>query len=517
MARFSNRLIHFGPLLILLIAGTGCTQDGVGRPRASFASDTLGLSQQAIEKQPILALCSSCHLAPNPAELPKAFWGHIIEAMKLEMQRMGKPLPADAQFQTITDYYVQHSPEVLPELLLPRPDEQLKLQAIELAPQVKLASEPYIPPAASFIDVTNINITDLDRDGHPDALVTRRWGALAPDAETPSIVQWHYRENGKWQHRELAALRALAHTEVVDHNGDGHLDIVAADLGDLFPSPNNNGKVVLLENDGTQQFKQRVLLENVGRIADARPGDFDGDGDLDYAVAVFGFFTPGQVCWLENTGSLPFKLHTLTGKSGAMQVVPADLNADGHLDLLTLITQEHEEIVAFLNDGKGVFKSQLIFKAPTPLYGSSGMDLTDLDQDGDMDILLTNGDSVNRALAELHKRPYHGVQWLENQGGLQFVYHDIARLYGAYRAVAGDLDGDGDRDIVALSAIKIGADHYELIWLENDGKQNFTPRGISRNQDHFGVTAALGDMNEDGRLDILTGGLMGLRLWTGQK
>ncbi len=504
-------------LFLLLIALTGCSQQVAQQPRqpkATFASDTLGLSQQAIDQHQILALCTSCHLAPNPAELPKAYWGHIVEAMKLEMQRVGMPLISDAQFKTITDYFEQNSSEALPELTPPASDEKLRLQAVELAPQAKLASEDYIPPAASFVDVTNINITDLDKDGHPDALVTRRWGKLAPEADTPSIVQWHYRKNGKWQQRELASLRALAHTEVFDHNGDGHLDIVAADLGDLFPSNNNNGKVMLLENDGMQQFKHRVLLENVGRVADVRPGDFDGDGDLDYAVAVFGFFMPGQVCWLENTGSFPYRLHTLTGKSGAMHVIPVDLNADGRLDLVTLITQEHEEVVAFINTGNAQFEQRLLFKAPTPLFGSSGIELSDLDQDGDADVILTNGDAVNRALAQLPRRPYHGVQWLENTGNLQFVYHDIARLYGAYRATVGDMDGDGDRDIVALSGIKTGANDPELIWLENDGKQNFTARGISRGQNNFGVTAAIGDLNEDGRLDILTGGLMGLRLWT---
>lgn len=513
MASFPNSLINLFPLF--LIAASGCTpQDGAESSQANAApAGFLGLSQQDIDREPVLGLCTGCHLAPNPVELPKRVWPQIIESMKMEMQNAGIPV-YEAQFKTITDYYMRHSPLDLPELPPFKQDEKLRLQATPLAEQIKMPSEAYIPTPASFIDVTNINITDLDKDGQPDVLATRRWGALAPNADTPSVVQWLYRRNGVWEHRELASLRALAHTEVVDHNGDGHLDIVVADLGDLFPSPNNRGQVVLLENDGKMQFKPIVLLENVGRVSDVRPADFDGDGDIDYLLAVFGYFTPGQIGWLENTGRPPYPLHTISPKTGASHAAPIDLNADGRLDLVALLTQEHEEIVAYINTGKGSFEPYLLFKCPTPLYGSSGMELADLDQDGDIDVIFTNGDAVNRVLGQLQKRPYHGVQWLENKGGLQFVFHDITRFYGAYRAVAGDMDKDGDQDIVALSAIKTGAEHFEVIWLENDGKQNFTAHGISRGQDHFGITAALADLDGDKRLDIMTGGLMGLWLWT---
>jgi cytochrome c553 len=515
----SNPPVQAAIIAGILCAVTGCMppqDDDKSAQNDAMHSNYLGMDQQALYQQPALAVCAGCHLIPGPAELPRHAWGSIIESMKTEMQQAGMSF-SETDFKAITDYYEQRSPDELPELPPFNADDKLKLQAIALGEQPRLPSAEYIPTPASFIDVTSINITDLDKDGHPDVLATRRWGPLAPDADTPSIVQWHYRKNGKWEHRELASLSALAHTEVLDHNGDGHPDIVVADLGDLFPSPDNKGQVVLLENDGAQRFKQTVLLRNVGRVADVRPGNFDGDGDIDYVVAIFGYFTPGQIGWLENTGSPPYPLHTIDYRIGAVNVAPLDLNGDGRLDFVGLVTQEHEEIVAYINTGKKgyeAFQPHLLFKCPTPLFGSSGLETTDLDQDGDMDIVFTNGDAVNRVLGQLQKRPYHGIQWLENKGGLQFVYHDIARFYGAYRAVTGDMDKDGDRDIVALSAIKAGADHYELIWLENDGKQNFTPHGISRGHDHMGVAAALGDLNEDGRLDILTGGLMGLWLWS---
>ena len=116
---------------------------------------------------------------------------------------------------------------------------------------------------------------------------------------------------------------------------------------------------------------------------------------------------------------------------------------------MALFGQEHEQISVFLNDGKTSFLETTLFKAATPTFGSSGIELVDLDRDGDIDILYTNGDNMD--LEARIPRPYHGVQWLENRGNLQFQFHDIFRFYGAYCAVPGDINKDGHLDIVVTS------------------------------------------------------------------
>ena len=84
----------------------------------------------------------------------------------------------------------------------------------------------------------------------------------------------------------------------------------------------------------------------------------------------------------------------------------------------------------------------------------------------------------------------------------------MARFYGVYRAVAGDLDNDGDLDIVAASLFKQWEDQIRqsLIWLENDGSHQFTPRAITNRPSHL-VTVDLGDLNGDGLIDIVAGGM----------
>ena len=64
----------------------------------------------------------------------------------------------------------------------------------------------------------------------------------------------------------------------------------------------------------------------------------------------------------------------------------ADLNGDGNLDIVALVSQETETIFAYLGDGAGSFRSQILFQAP-PEFGSSGIELVDLDRDGDVDLL----------------------------------------------------------------------------------------------------------------------------------
>ena len=147
---------------------------------------------------------------------------------------------------------------------------------------------------------------------------------------------------------------APAHVDAVDIDGDGDLDLVVAALGVLMPSNNRVGSVVVLENDGRQRFTPHVVADRIARVADVRAGDLDGDGDLDLAVAGFGY-DDGETSWLENKGGWKFEQHVLLRLSGPINAIVADLNRDGRPDIVALVSQEWEEIWAFLNDGRGRF------------------------------------------------------------------------------------------------------------------------------------------------------------------
>jgi hypothetical protein len=297
---------------------------------------------------------------------------------------------------------------------------------------------------------------------------------------------------------------------VLDFNSDGHLDIVVAVLGVLEPSERLAGQVVLLLGDGTGGFERRTLLQDVGRVSDVRSGDFNADGRMDFALAEFGHRIAGSVAWLEQMPDGEFTLHRVLNKSGTIHVSATDLNRDGHLDIVALVSQETEAVVALLNDGSGNFETRTLFDFGGPEFGASGMKLVDLDGDLDLDILVTNGDSADTGAKTRTKfRPHHGIQWLENRGALKFIRHGVGHLYGAYSVTAGDLDGDGDLDVVAGSFFTDLEDRgrYSLIWFENDGQQVFHRRSIARLPRAI-VSLELVDLDANGRLDLVAGGLM---------
>jgi hypothetical protein len=100
------------------------------------------------------------------------------------------------------------------------------------------------------------------------------------------------------------------------------------------------------------------------------------------------------------------------------------------------------------------------------------------------------------------------VQWLENTGDLKFEFHRIHSFVGAYNARTIDLDGDGDLDIYAISAFNLWSqpESMSMIWLENDGNQQFTSHDLANNPTHL-ITLEIADFNNDGLMDIVTGGM----------
>ena len=135
--------------------------------------------------------------------------------------------------------------------------------------------------------------------------------------------------------------------------------------------------------------------------------------------------------------------------SGPINAEIVDADGDGDADIVTLVSQEWEEIYVFENDGKGGFTPRRVFGASNEDFGSSWISMADLDRDGDVDIVYSNGDAFDYAPPT--GRGWNGLQWLENRGGLAFRYHRIGDFPGASSPQAVDLDGDGDVDVAVVS------------------------------------------------------------------
>jgi hypothetical protein len=398
-----------------------------------------------------------------------------------------------------------------PELRLPEP--QVFAPSPLSLTQANLGRPPGYRPL-----ITNVSIVDLDRDGIPDV--------LACDARLNRVVWYRQAPRGKWEERILGdrELPAPCHTTVTDLDGDGDPDIVVAGLGSVWPTNDNVGQVLWLENRGGEQFVTHVILEDLRRVADVQVGDLNGDGKPDLAVAEFGYDN-GRVLWLENRGGGKFRDHALLTAPGPIHVPIADYDGDGDPDIVALVSQDFEEVWAFENLGGGTFKPRVIAQTPNFDFGSAGLVVTDLDRDGKPDLLWVAGDNLEIRYPQPQK--WHGCVWLRNAGGWKFEPKRIGTLGGAYAAAPGDLDGDGDTDVVMVSMFNDWrtAGVPSVVWLDNDGRQNFTTREIALRPTHLAAVAC-GDLDGDGRADIVAGGfhILGpfdragrVTMWTSRK
>ncbi len=212
--------------------------------------------------------------------------------------------------------------------------------------------------------------------------------------------------------------------------------------------------------------------------------DWDGDGDLDIAVAGYGtddLLLQNQSANVFTTVSSPL----LGGTAASNSVTWGDIDDDGHPDLY--FAREDEANVMLRNDGAGGFVD-VTYGDAGDAGPASGAVWTDFNQDGKLDLYV-----VNRG---------QGDQYLANLGNVGETYVFFTTSTGdegdGAAAAWADFDNDGDQDYYLTKSFA------ENILYQYDGVTTFWEANVPQIMRDVGGGAGCtwGDFDNDGDLDI---------------
>jgi hypothetical protein len=295
----------------------------------------------------------------------------------------------------------------------------------------------------------NVHAADMDGDGDSDLLAVGSGNVFFGQAVgSAELVFVRNNGNGSWSiPYSNTNVPGLWDVTSGDINGDGNEDIVYG-LGFQFD------QIGWQAGTGTGQFGnvQAIATGSVqgNEPRDIHLADVDGDGDLDVLAC---HYLSNQLSWFRNnngSGTSWTRLVIENGAMGVREVKTGDLNGDGVLDVVRT-TVLNGQVAYCPGTGNGSFGAKQVVTTLTTqssgggLFGSDpqgprGVDVADLDGDGDLDLVVAS---------EADSR----VSVLYNDGAGSFGAPVPATLSanGVNYVEAVDVDMDGDLDVISVS------------------------------------------------------------------
>ena len=287
---------------------------------------------------------------------------------------------------------------------------------------------------------------------------------------------------------------------LADMDGDGDLDVLAASV-----DAGGYGGLSLSLNNGSGSFAAPVFTYVGGVVSSLTVGDFDGNGALDCAL-IAGSSGSTSIAIALNNGSGSFSIPSPSNWLGGINRYSApsgltlgDVDRDGDLDIVVACSQGafDDGIGTYLNDGFGTFTASASYIV---WFRPGEVVLGDLDGDGDLDLVTSWGGSTGVFLNDGSGR------YTAQPNNTTLNYSDLVKLS------LGDVDADGDLDLLLLLYTpRYTTNNGVVIVRFNDGAGNFkvsSSAGLpaSVQVDKYPSSLTMTDVDGDGDLDVLTAG-----------
>jgi hypothetical protein len=273
-----------------------------------------------------------------------------------------------------------------------------------------------------------------------------------------------------------------------DYDQDGNVDLFVC-------SSVNSGSVTnrLYHNNGNGTFTRITTGTPVNERGDSDAavwGDFDNDGDLDLFVSNYG--SPGSDFFYRNEGGGTFTKVTqgawVTDSGAGVGAAWADYDNDGYLDLY-VVNSKYQDDFLYHNNRDGTMTR--IITGPVPSSGGGAMECAwaDCDGDGDLDLFIANSGPG---------QPQKDVQFRNDGSGVftRILTGPQVTEAGLSLGVAwGDYDNDGDLD---LFVTQLGAESNRLYRNDGSNGFVRITAGAIVNDGGSSISAAWGDYDNDG-------------------
>lgn len=287
--------------------------------------------------------------------------------------------------------------------------------------------------------------------------------------------------------------------QILNDNAPGAYYVYAEDIDgdddmDVLSASQDDDTIAWYENLGGGNFSPKQIITDTADFAQTVYAvDIDADGDMD---VLSGSGYDQKVAWHENVngdGSVWIEHIISTEADGVWSVYAADLDGDGDPDVLAAAFWDNKIVWYENTDGLGTFGPEQLITVPSNTYDARFVRTGDLDGDGDLDVVSAS-------------RQDNKIAWYENLGGGDFgdintnqiILTDQATFTTSVSTV--DFDGDGDLDILFNALL----DHKIALFVNLDGQGNFSDELIFTTTAGNCVTTEAVDINGDGFMDVVS-------------